>query len=158
MMNVLFLCTGNSARSVLSEALLNHHGAGRYRAYSAGSKPTGAVNPLSLKTLAAHGLSTDGYSSKSWDVFAGPDAPVMDLVVTVCDNAKGETCPIWPGAPVTAHWGYEDPAAAEGTEEARMAVFKTVYDQIDARLRAFVATPFDTVDGLEERRAIAAAM
>lgn len=155
MMNVLFLCTGNSARSVLSEALLNHHGAGRYRAYSAGSKPTGAVNPLSLKTLAAHGLPTDGFSSKSWDVFAGAEAPVMDLVVTVCDNAKGETCPIWPGAPVQAHWGYEDPADATGTEEERMAVFKTVYDQIDARIQAFVATPFDRAESVAERRAIA---
>lgn len=155
MLNVLFLCTGNSARSVLSEALLNHHGAGRYRAFSAGSKPTGAVNPLSIKTLAAHGLPTEGYSSKSWDVFAGPDAPVMDLVVTVCDNAKGETCPIWPGAPVQAHWGYEDPAAAEGSEEERLAVFEDIYQQIDARIAKFVTTAFDTVETIEERRAIA---
>ncbi|MCI4664686.1 MAG: arsenate reductase ArsC [Neomegalonema sp.] len=155
MINVLFLCTGNSARSVLSEALLNHHGGGRYRAYSAGSSPTGQVNPLTVKTLSAHGLISEGYSSKSWDTFAGPDAPVMDLVVTVCDNAKGETCPIWPGAPVQTHWGYEDPAAAEGTEAERLAVFERIYSEIDARIRAFVATSFDKAETVAERRAIA---
>lgn len=156
MMNVLFLCTGNSARSVLSEALLTHLGGGRYASFSAGSTPTGAVNPLTLKTLAAHGLPTEGYSSKSWDVFAGADAPTMDLVVTVCDSAAGETCPYWPGAPIQIHWGFEDPAAAEGTEEERLAVFERIYQEIRARLDAFVASGFDAAESVEARRDIVA--
>ena len=114
--NVLFLCTGNSARSILAEAILNHDGAGRFRAFSAGSRPKGAVHPLALKVLESHGYPTEGLASKSWDAFAGPDAPVMDFVFTVCDSAAGEACPFWPGKPVTAHWGIEDPAAVEGTE------------------------------------------
>lgn len=155
MKNVLFLCTGNSARSVMAEALLAHLGRGRYATYSAGSTPTGAVNPLTLKTLAAHGLPTDGYRSKTWDEFSGPDAPSMDLVVTVCSNAKNEVCPIWPGVPIQVHWGFEDPAAAEGDETARMAVFEEIFQLIKERLEAFVETPFDTTEDLSAREEMA---
>lgn len=155
-LNVLFLCTGNSARSVMSEALLQALGGGRYRSFSAGSQPTGAVNPLTLKTLAAKGLPTEGFSSKSWDVFAEAGAPEMDLVVTVCDSAKGEACPLWPGAPVQAHWGFEDPAAASGSEEERLAVFERIFEEIKAKIGAFVASGFDRAGALDARREIAA--
>ena len=136
--NVLFLCTGNSARSVMAEALLNAKGDGRYRAFSAGSHPTGAVNPLTLRTLAAHGLPIDGLRSKSWDEFAAEGAPKLDLIVTVCDNAAGEVCPIWPGRPSKQHWGFPDPAAAEGDDKARMAVFARIFGDIAARIDAFL--------------------
>lgn len=138
MRRLLFLCTGNSARSILAEAYLNHKEAG-WRAYSAGSQPTGRVNPLALATLAAHGIDPGAPTSKSWDAFAGAGAPAMDLVVTVCDSAAGETCPIWPGAPRAAHWGFADPAAAQGPEEARRAAFETAFHEISARIDLFLA-------------------
>lgn len=137
-LNVLILCTGNSARSILGESLINHHGAPRFKAYSAGSKPTGRVNPLALKTLQAHGISVKDARSKSWDEFALPSAPKMDVVITVCDSAAGETCPLWPGAPVKAHWGLPDPAAATGSEEQKLAEFERVYRMLEPRVRALV--------------------
>lgn len=142
--NVLVLCTGNSARSILAEVLLNHEGAGRFRAWSAGSKPKGAVHPMALAVLAEAGLPTDGLASKSWDVFAGPDAPVFDIILTVCDNAAGETCPVWPGHPVTAHWGIEDPAAVEG--EGQRAAFLSAMAQLRHRIALLLALPVETLD------------
>ncbi|CUW39309.1 Protein ArsC [Magnetospirillum sp. XM-1] len=138
MINVLVLCTGNSARSVLGEALINHLGGGKWRAFSAGSNPTGKVNPLSLEVLAEKGLPTQGYRSKSWDEFARADAPKMDLVVTVCDNAAGEVCPVWPGHPAKVHMGFPDPAAAEGSHEARLAEFRKVYSMIEAKVKRLI--------------------
>ncbi|HTL15334.1 MAG TPA: arsenate reductase ArsC [Thermomonas sp.] len=146
--NILFLCTGNSARSILAEGLMNHLGAGRVRAYSAGSRPMGRVNPLALETLAALGCATDGYASKSWDVFAGPDAPKMDAVITVCDSAAGEACPYWPGAPMTAHWGFADPSHAEGDEEAKRHAFARTAQAIRQRLHLLLALPVDRLDRL----------
>ncbi len=137
---VLILCTGNSARSVLAEAILNRRGAGRFEAFSAGSKPAGKVNPYALKLLASKGYDTAGFRSKSWDEFAGAGAPEMDLVITVCSNAAGETCPIWSGAPVQIHSGYRDPAAAIGTDEEILAIFSEVYDEIDQFMQVLVAT------------------
>ena len=136
--NVLVLCTGNSARSVLGEALINHLGGGKWKAFSAGSKPTGTVNPLSLEVLAEKGLPSDGYRSKSWDEFALADAPKMDLVITVCDNAAGEVCPIWPGHPSKVHLGFPDPAAAEGSHDERLAEFRKVYAMIEAKVRRLI--------------------
>ncbi len=144
MLNVLILCTGNSARSVLAEALINHLGHGKWRAFSAGSKPTGKVNPYALSTLSKHSIAAAHARSKSWDEFAAPNAPKMDLIVTVCDNAANETCPVWPGAPRAAHWGLEDPAAAQG-EEALTAAFDKAYQIIRARVEAFVALDFDAL-------------
>jgi protein-tyrosine-phosphatase len=141
--NVLFLCTGNSARSILAEAILNKEGAGRFRAFSAGSHPKGAVHPAALKLLAELGLPTDGYRSKSWDEFAAPGAPPLDLIVTVCDNAAGETCPIWPGKPARAHWGIPDPAAVEGP--AQRDAFLAAYRSLEGRIGELVAT--ETADG-----------
>jgi arsenate reductase len=138
MINVLVLCTGNSARSVLGEALINHLGGGRWQAFSAGSNPTGKVNPLSLEVLAEKGLPTEGYRSKSWDEFARPDAPKMDLVITVCDNAAGEVCPVWPGHPAKVHMGFPDPAAAEGSHEQRLAEFRKVYAMIEAKISRLI--------------------
>jgi len=136
--NVLVLCTGNSARSVLGEALINHLGGGSWRAFSAGSNPTGKVNPLSLEVLAEKGLPAQGYRSKSWDEFALPDAPKMDLVITVCDNAAGEVCPVWPGHPSKLHMGFPDPAAAEGSHEERLAEFRKVYSMIEAKVKRLI--------------------
>lgn len=138
--NVLFLCTGNSARSVLAESLLNAKGQGRFRAFSAGSHPTGQVNPYTLRTLEAAGLPIAGLRSKSWDEFAQPGALEMHLVVTVCDNAAGEVCPIWPGHPAKAHWGFADPAAAEGSDADKMAAFADIFAQIGRRIDTFLAT------------------
>ena len=138
-MNVLFLCTGNSARSILAEAYLNHAGKGRFRAYSAGSKPAGKVNPLALKLLHEQGIEASA-RSKSWDEFAAPDAPKMDLVVTVCDNAAGEVCPVWPGAPRKAHWGVDDPAAVKGSDAEQRAAFQEAFDRLKRRIDAFLHT------------------
>lgn len=144
--NVLFLCTGNSARSVMGEALLNRFGNGHFRAYSAGSHPKGAVHPLTLKVLAAEGLPVDNIRSKSWDEFSGPAAPKMDFVFTVCDDAAKETCPIWPGHPMTAHWGIEDPAAVEGTPIEKDAAFVQAFKYMRARVQAFTALPLKSID------------
>lgn len=144
--NVLFLCTGNSARSILAEGILNKEGGGRFRAFSAGSQPKGEVNPLALKVLNSFGISTEGFRSKPWDEFAQPGAPVMDFVFTVCDSAAGETCPVWPGQPITAHWGIEDPAAVEGPEIQREAAFVTAYRYLKNRITIFTALPLATLD------------
>jgi arsenate reductase len=137
-LNVLFLCTGNSARSILAESLLNHLGGGRFQAFSAGSRPKGAVHPLALETLAAHGLPLTGFRSKSWDDFAGAAAPKMDRIFTVCDNAAAETCPVWPGHPVTAHWSVEDPAAVEGSREEKLRTFERAYRDLEQRITDFL--------------------
>ena len=146
--NVLFLCTGNSARSILGEVLLNTMGEGRFRAYSAGSYPKGEVNPMSLEVLRDAGLPTEGLRSKSWDEFAGIEAPKMDFVFTVCDDAAGETCPIWPGQPMTAHWGIEDPAAVAGSEFQRRAAFEDAMRFMRNRVTAFVNLPHASIDRL----------
>ena len=142
-LNVLFLCTGNSARSVLAEAYLNARGAGRFRAYSAGSHPNGTVNPFALELLAKHGMAAGGLRSKSWQEFAGPGAPRLDFVFTVCDNAAGETCPLWPGQPVTAHWGVEDPAAVVGTDDDKRKAFLKAFTELSARINLLLALPFE---------------
>jgi protein-tyrosine-phosphatase len=136
--NVLFLCTGNSARSILAEAYLNHVGKGSYRAFSAGSQPGGRVNPFSLSLLKEKGIPTGGARSKSWDEFAAPDAPRMDLVVTVCDSAAGEVCPVWPGAPSKAHWGVDDPAAVQGSDAEKRAAFERAFCALKAKIDAFL--------------------
>ena len=148
--NVLFLCTGNSARSIMGEALANHLaiGGGKFKAYSAGSKPKGEPHPLALETLRAHGLSTEGLRSKSWDEFAQPDSPHLDFVFTVCDSAAGEQCPYWPGQPMTAHWGVEDPPAA-GDEAAQRKAFKNAFLILKRRIELFAALPFDKLDRLK---------
>jgi arsenate reductase len=146
--NVLFLCTGNSARSILGEVLLNHWGKGRFNAFSAGSFPKGEVNPMALALLRSLKLPTDDLRSKSWSEFAKPDAPVMDFVITVCDQAASEVCPIWPGQPIMAHWGVPDPAAVEGSETQRMAEFKDAYRRLDARIKLFVSLPLEKLDRL----------
>jgi arsenate reductase len=133
--NVLILCTGNSARSIMAECLINDLGSGKWKAYSAGSHPAGTVNPLSIEVLKEKGRSVEGLRSKSWDEFAGPDAPQMDLVITVCDNAAGEVCPVWPGHPSKVHIGFPDPAAATGTHAERLAEFRAVYGMIEAKMR-----------------------
>ena len=144
--NVLFLCTGNSARSILAEAMLAKDGKGRFRSFSAGSQPKPEVNPMALQVLRESDYPTEGMHSKSWDEFAKPDAPVMDFVFTVCDNAAGEACPFWPGQPVTAHWGIEDPAAVEGSEIARKTAFVTAQRYLKNRISAFLALPMASLD------------
>ena len=146
--NVLFLCTGNSARSILGEAVLNHLGQGRFRGFSAGSTPKDAVNPMTLEVLRAAGISTQGLRSKAWDEFATPGAPRMDFVFTVCDNAAGEACPVWPGQPVIAHWGIEDPAAVEGPEFRRRAAFEEALRFMRNRIGAFVNLPLASIGRL----------
>jgi len=144
--NVLFLCTGNTARSIMAEAILRKEGDGRFRAFSAGSRPKGTVNPFALKVLAEEGYPTDGLRSKSWEEFAGPDAPVMDFVFTACDSAAGEACPVWPGHRETAHWGIEDPAAVEGTEIEKERAFVQAAKYLKNRISAFLALPMASLD------------
>jgi protein-tyrosine-phosphatase len=144
--NVLFLCTGNSARSILAEALLARWGAGRFRSFSAGSQPKGEVHPLALETLRENNHSTDGFHSKSWNVFADTGAPVMDFVFTVCGNAARETCPVWPGQPVSAHWGIDDPAAVEGSGEEKRRAFRRAYLELERRIKLFTALPIEKLD------------
>jgi len=146
--NVLFLCTGNTARSVLAEGILRKDGAGRFNAYSAGSQPKGVVNPFALKVLGDQGYPTDGFRSKNWDEFAVPGAPVMDFVFTVCDSAAGEACPLWPGQPMTAHWGIPDPAAVDGTDLEKEAAFVTAFKQMRNRITVFTALPLKSIDAL----------
>lgn len=145
--NVLVVCTGNSARSILGEVLFNSLGKGKFKAYSAGSKPAGKVNPGALEWLQEHGYTTDGLRSKSWDEFAAPGAPEFDFIFTVCDNAAGEVCPLWLGKPATAHWGIPDPAHVEG-DDARRAAFKKAAEQLARRIQLFLSLPIDKLDGL----------
>lgn len=146
--NVLFLCTGNSARSIMAEALLNYWGHGRFHAYSAGSQPRGKIHPLTLATLERSHLPIEGLRSKSWNEFSRPDAPQLDFVFTVCGNAAKEQCPYWPGQPMTAHWGVEDPAAAEGSEDDQRRAFQRALRELDARIKLFTSLPFDSLDKL----------
>lgn len=146
--NVLVLCTGNSARSILGEVLFNILGKGRFIAHSAGSKPAGQVNPSTLELLQQQGHSIAGLRSKSWDEFAAPTAPQIDFIFTVCDNAAGETCPIWPGKPATAHWGIPDPASVEGGDEAKRAAFRKAYEQLARRIQLFMNLPIEKLDKL----------
>lgn len=150
--NVLFLCTHNSARSILAEAILNAKGSERFHAFSAGSAPKTAPNPDGLALLRERGHATEAFASKSWDVFAGPDAPVLDIIITVCDNAKGEVCPVWPGHPLAAHWGIEDPSAMSDPD-ARKAAFVQAYQQLETRIDALIALP-ETLDGKDLKQAL----
>jgi arsenate reductase (thioredoxin) len=144
--HVLFLCTGNSARSILAEAMLNHLGRGRFRAWSAGSHPTGTVNPLAIETLRRMGVPAEGLRSKSWDEFATPGAPALDFVLTVCGKAAGEVCPVWPGHPTTAHWGVDDPAAVRGSDEAKSQAFWSAAALLRRRIELFLSLPLDRID------------
>jgi arsenate reductase (thioredoxin) len=146
--NVLFLCTGNSARSILAEAILNDRGKGRFKGFSAGSHPKGAVHPLALALLERMGLPTEGLRSKAWDEFAKPGGPPLDFIFTVCDNAAGEVCPIWPGKPMTAHWGQADPDAVEGSDLERANAFREAFRTLERRIELFLSLPLATVDRL----------
>ncbi|WP_299483302.1 arsenate reductase ArsC [uncultured Roseibium sp.] len=157
MRNALILCTANSARSVLGEALLRHLGQGKFSTFSAGSTPRGTVNPDALTCLERHGLPSDGFRSKSWEEFAGSDAPKMDLIITVCDNAAGEACPVWPGHPMVVHWGIPDPASVEGDEAARGAAFDLAYKRLERRINDMLALG-DDVFGAENGRTRLAAI
>ena len=152
--NVLFLCTGNSARSVLAEAYLNSLGRGRFRAYSAGSHPTGKVNPFALELLQKNRIDTGGLRSKAWDEFAQPDAPKMDIIITVCDQAAGEACPVWPGTPITAHWGVEDPAAVEGDDEAKRTAFMKAFATLQKRVGLLANLRLDALERLAAEQAL----
>lgn len=154
-MNVLFLCTGNSARSILAEAILNAKAEGRFRAYSAGSHPRGTVHPLALTVLETCGIATQGLASKGWEHYAGDDAPHMDVVITVCDRAAGESCPLWPGAPVKVHWGLPDPAAAEGSEAECLAAFAATFNALERRIDLLLGLPlaFLSPDELQQQLA-----
>jgi arsenate reductase len=154
--NVLFLCTGNSARSIMAESILRKDARGRFGAFSAGSQPKPDVNPLALEALRHLGYPTEGLRSKSWEEFAGPDAPRMDFVITVCDNAAGEACPVWPGQPMTAHWGIEDPAAAEGPESARRAAFLQALRFLNRRISLFLSLPMASLGKLALESELAA--
>ncbi len=152
--NVLFLCTGNSARSIMAEAILNHKGAGRFTAYSAGSHPSGAVRPEALNQLQLAGLSIDGLRSKSWEEFAAPGAPSINFIFTVCDNAANEVCPIWPGHPMTAHWGIPDPAAVKGSPEAIDRAFCDAFSILDRRISLFLSLPLSTLESFAIQKEI----
>ena len=154
--NVLFLCTGNSARSILAEAYLNSAGRGRFAGFSAGSHPARAINPFAWELLAKNRIETAGLHSKSWDEFARPGAPVLDFVFTVCDNAAGEACPIWPGQPMTAHWGIADPAAAQGTDEERRKAFVRAFTELTTRINLFLSLPIEKLDRLKLREKLEA--
>ena len=153
--NVLFLCTGNSARSILGEVILNSAGDPRFRAWSAGSRPAGRVNPYALELLGTLGYATGKLRSKSWDEFAGPDAPEMDFVFTVCDSAASESCPVWPGHPMTAHWGVPDPAAVEGNEAEKRLAFAEAHRRLSKRIQLFMALPIESLDKLSLRKRLA---
>ena len=146
--NVLFLCTGNSARSILSEAILNAEGKGRFEAFSAGSHPSGKVNPFAIELLEQRRYPTEGLRSKAWDEFALPGAPELDFVFTVCDSAAGEVCPIWPGKPINAHWGVEDPAAVEGTDDEKRKAFVKAFAVLQRRISLFASLPLDQIEKL----------
>jgi arsenate reductase (thioredoxin) len=150
--NVLFLCTGNSARSIMAEAILNQKGRGRFTAYSAGSHPSGAVRPEAIRQLDGVHLPTTGLHSKSWDEFAKPGAPQLDFVFTVCDNAANEVCPVWPGQPMTAHWGIPDPASVQGSEEERARAFRDAFFLLDRRISLFLSLPMSSLDNLSLKR------
>jgi len=152
--NVLFLCTGNSARSILAEAILNKLGDGRFRAYSAGSHPAGKVNPFAIELLKAQGLSVSGLRSKSWDEFARPGAPQMDFMFTVCDNAAGEVCPVWPGAPATAHWGIDDPAAVQGTDDEMRRAFAAAFRLLRQRISVFAHLPLVELNAMAVKQKV----
>ena len=152
--NVLFLCTGNSARSILAEAILRYRGAGTFNSFSAGSHPTGTVNPAALRQLERAGISTSGFRSKSWDEFARPDAPKINFVFTVCDNAANEVCPIWPGQPLTAHWGVPDPAAVQGSPEEIDNAFRQTFVALDRRISLFLSLPLKSLDALAIKKEI----
>lgn len=153
-LHILFLCTANSARSVMAEALMNHHGQGRLIGFSAGSHPRGSIHPMALALLEEQGMPTQGLRSKSWEAFAQPGAPEMDFVFTVCDNAANETCPIWPGHPITAHWGVPDPALAIGGEAERMLAFREAFAMLQRRIEAFSALPFAALDRMAQESAV----
>lgn len=146
--NVLFLCTGNSARSILAESLIDHLGQGKFRGYSAGSHPKGQVHPISMALLKQLKLPTENLRSKSWDEFAAPGAPILDFVFTVCDNAAGEVCPYWPGQPMTAHWGVEDPVAVDGTDAQKWEAFRRAFRTVENRIRLFVSLPVAMLDNM----------
>ena len=147
--NVLFLCTGNSARSIMAEALLNYWGKGQFRAFSAGSHPTGHVHPLAVQILRRNGIPTGELYSKSWDIFTSPNAAHLDFVLTVCDRAAQEICPLWPGQPMTAHWGIHDPAAVEGTEEEKQRAFNRAFRELDNRIKIFTSLPLASLDRIK---------
>ena len=152
--NVLFLCTGNSARSIMAEAIMNRKGSPRFHAYSAGSHPSGRVHPGAIQQLEAAHLKTDGFRSKGWEEFAGPEAPAMDFVFTVCDNAANEVCPVWPGQPMTAHWGIPDPAAVKGSEEEMRRAFRDAFVTLERRIDLLLNLPLASLDGLATKREI----
>lgn len=150
--NVLFLCTGNSARSILAEAILNHAGGGRFRAFSAGSHPGGRVNPFAIELLAKNGMAVAELRSKSWDEFAAAGAPAFDFIITVCDNAAGEVCPVWPGKPMTAHWGIADPAAVQGSDDDKRRAFRQAFAEMNRRISLFVSLPLARLDAAALKR------
>jgi protein-tyrosine-phosphatase len=147
--NVLFLCTGNSARSILAEQLMNHWGRGKFRGYSAGSHPKGTVHPIALELLKQMRLATEGLRSKNWDEFAVRGAPPLDFVFTVCDNAAGEVCPVWPGQPMTAHWGVEDPAAVAGSDTDQWIAFRKTFKELESRIKIFTSLPIRSLDKIK---------